>query len=161
LCLTTEQRPDIRAPRWNVTVHKPEHVSEGHWFVAPYETYNADFDPYGYVGPHIYDSSGELVWSGTSQFDGADIFDFRLQDINGSTTMTLLDQNMELAVTMDDQFEIKDSVKMSTRHAPLNIHEYQYVDNGTRVLVINSAFTPASREMSKQVGFDGECSVGT
>jgi hypothetical protein len=56
------QRPDLRAPKWNITKHKPELICPGYWFVTPYIDWwgapaRLEYTPYQ-VGPHIYDGDG-------------------------------------------------------------------------------------------------------
>ncbi|KAE8380382.1 ASST-domain-containing protein [Aspergillus bertholletiae] len=54
--LILNQRPDIRAPVMEVTLNNDAFVTPGYIFIAPYET--------ELPGPYIYDSGGNLVWSG-------------------------------------------------------------------------------------------------
>lgn len=62
-------RPDIDAPIFNVKdVYGPNIETEGCWFVAPHGKLDAGRPGPGWVGPHIYDNDGELVWSGTPMF---------------------------------------------------------------------------------------------
>ncbi|KAK5686752.1 hypothetical protein LTR17_026871 [Elasticomyces elasticus] len=152
-------RPEIRAPRWNLTVHNHNLVSPGYWFVAPYERYDDPLNPYGFVGPHIYDNAGDLVWSGCGQFDGAGTMDFRLQNISGVEMLTLLDQHLDKGVVLNHQFEVQQSIDLTRNHFDVNVHELQWVDNNTRVLMFYSASTKAPADLSKTVGFDGECNT--
>lgn len=55
-------RPDIKAPVWSIEVLNKTAVAPGYWFVAPYEIVTQETPGDAWVGPHIYDSSGELVW---------------------------------------------------------------------------------------------------
>ncbi|TKA66897.1 hypothetical protein B0A55_11516, partial [Friedmanniomyces simplex] len=154
-----KSRPDIRAPKWNVTFHDEIRLSPGYWFVAPYEKYVDDLDTYGWVGPHIYDGHGDLVWSGNNQFDGANIMDFRLQNVSGVESLTLVDNNLSKGIVLNSQYEIVESMQWGDDPIDINDHEFQWVDNNTRNLVINSAWTRAPVEASRTVGFDGECNT--
>ena len=56
------KRPDIQAPRFNITQHEVAEITPGYWFVAPYadlltRTPSSLFSP-GQIGPHIYDGHG-------------------------------------------------------------------------------------------------------
>ncbi|KNG91401.1 hypothetical protein ANOM_000431 [Aspergillus nomiae NRRL 13137] len=54
--LIHNQRPDIRAPVLEVSLKNDSFLTPGYLFVAPYETERP--------GPYIYDTDGDLVWSG-------------------------------------------------------------------------------------------------
>ena len=56
--VTTPQRPDLHAPIVDFPILRPELVSPGYIFVAPYR----NLDP----GPYIYDNEGNLIWSGVA-----------------------------------------------------------------------------------------------
>jgi hypothetical protein len=56
------QRPDIKAPRYEVIIHDLGSLSPGYWFAAPYSVIDPE-DPTKkwmpcQVGPHIYDGNG-------------------------------------------------------------------------------------------------------
>ncbi len=58
------KRPDIRAPRWNITKHRPDAINHGYYFVSPYTYWQSipdrlEYQPYQ-VGPHIYDGDGVI-----------------------------------------------------------------------------------------------------
>lgn len=60
------QRPDIRAPLWNITKHDPSLIAPGYWFVSPYTDFEnlpdrLEYTPYQ-VGSHIYDQNGVSDW---------------------------------------------------------------------------------------------------
>ena len=82
-------RPDIYAPRWSIDVYSEE-VSPGYWFVAPYEeAIQADSSP-PWNAPHIYDSEGELIWSGAPIFNGYTTFDFRVINMLGKPMLSMI-----------------------------------------------------------------------
>ena len=56
--LANPQRPDLHAPIIDISILRPEYLTPGYIFVAPYR--NLDPEPY------IYDTWGNLVWSGVS-----------------------------------------------------------------------------------------------
>lgn len=59
------QRPDIEAPRWNVTIYDQDRVSPGYWFVEPYDYLDQSLINGGkWTAPMIFDGTGELIWSG-------------------------------------------------------------------------------------------------
>lgn len=56
------QRPEIRAPKFDVKYHDRRLVSPGYWFVAPYTVLEPEPPTKKWmpcqVGPHIYDADG-------------------------------------------------------------------------------------------------------
>ena len=103
----------------NITIYRPDLVSPGYWFYAPYmrpvplSERLAVFIPHQY-GPHIYDSHGvrhvnrvyllvnrqymadpayklqDLIWSGASLFNWSNVFDFRKTKYKSSDALSLL-----------------------------------------------------------------------
>jgi hypothetical protein len=57
------QRPEIRAPKFDVTVYEPEKLAPGYWFIAPYAKLAQEYFPSRVlqpcqIGPSIYDGNG-------------------------------------------------------------------------------------------------------
>lgn len=76
-------RPDIVSPRWQVTVHDKTNIAPGYWFTAPYEKIGERKPGGAWIGPHIYDSNGDLIWSGAYLYDDRNIMDFKLSNVRG------------------------------------------------------------------------------
>ncbi|OQE18621.1 hypothetical protein PENSTE_c017G02158 [Penicillium steckii] len=75
--------------RWNITKYDASSLFPGYWFTAPYWQHGGDRDtnqwiPYQ-VGPHIFDQNGELVWSGSVEFNNLNVYDFRKIDLPDGT----------------------------------------------------------------------------
>lgn len=153
------QRPDLAAPIWDVKVYHKDLVSPGYWFVAPYKALDQDQADRSWVGPHIYDGlTGELVWSGSLSFEFSrgNVEDFRVSNVNGDYQMTLMSQALGKGVILDSSYQIVDKVQIDDQHG-INTHEFNFIENGTRALVIKTRKGDASKEESEKVGFDGEC----
>ena len=59
-------RPEIKAPRFNVSVYKPEQVVPGYWFIGTYANVMQESMAQSYyqpcqTGPAIYDQSGVSI----------------------------------------------------------------------------------------------------
>lgn len=151
-------RPDLAAPIWDVKVYHKDLVSPGYWFVAPYKALTEDDADRSWVGPHIYDGrTGELVWSGSLSFtfSKGNVEDFRISNVNGRYLMTLMSQNRGEGIILDSSYEIVDVLEVDK---PINTHELNFVENGTRALIVTSHNkVKATKEMSKAIGYDGEC----
>ena len=147
------QRPDIRATKWNVKTYHEDLLAPGYWFVGPYRILDQKNFGHGWVGAHIYDQKGELIWSGKDMFSKGNIEDFRVSNVNGEYLMTLMDQGRGDIIVFDNHYEIRD--KISLDH--FNSHELNYVENGTRALIVRGGGRDSTKEMAKAIGWDGTC----
>ncbi|KAJ9616214.1 hypothetical protein H2204_013958, partial [Knufia peltigerae] len=141
-------RPDIRAPRWNVTKHYPDLITPGYWFVAPYTNWVTVPDRLEYlpaqVGPHIYDGDGNLIWSGAALAHNRNAFDFRTFGVNGSTHLSYVlhysdrkgdeEQHGE-GVYLDSSYRRKGKVTHKVGRE-FNFHEFDIRDGGNSALFI-------------------------
>ena len=148
-------RPDLKAPRWNVTVYQPELVSPGYWFVGPYRSpRNMEDETDSWVGPHIYDGNGELVWSGTEMFDnGKDTMSFQIHNVRGEELMTVLDWSRGEGVIFDNHYEIVETVDIYA-DARTNAHEFHFVDNGSKAVVIKTKYEVSTQEDAQAAGLN-------
>ena len=152
-------RPDIKAPKWNITVYDRDALAPGYWFFGPYETLDLKEEMgNGWIGPHIYDDYGTLIWSGASMFHDGNIEDFRLSNVNGKELITLMDQRSARGVFMDNHYQV---VQQREASGPgfFNSHEFNFVDNGKKALIVYTKGNLASKKESKSVGFRGRCRV--
>ena len=155
------QRPDIDAPRWNVKVYDQDALSPGYWFQATYEYVSqSDDDNKAWVGPHIYDQEGELIWSGAPFFEGYNIKDFKVSNVNGEDMLTGIWTRKGVDVVLNNKYEIHKELNAAPEKGnSLNIHGFNTVANGTRALAMTLRVAKASVEESQRVGFDGRCKV--
>jgi hypothetical protein len=152
-------RPDLAAPIWDVKIYHEDLVSPGYWFVAPYKAMDADKADRSWVGPHIYDGkTGELIWSGSMShfFQKGNIEDFRLSNVDGKYMLTMMSAGTGQAVILRNDYELEHTLQVDNP-GRVNTHELNFVENGTRALVIKSHREEGSKEMSRKVGFDGKC----
>ena len=154
-------RPDIRAPKWNITVYDEEAVAPGYWFIAPYELLGQKQRGEAWIGPYIYDGKGELIWSGAPLFDSFNIFDFRPIEINGEKMFTAIYKREDAGVIVDNSYKIKKMIKWPGGHDAANMHEFNLFDKGTKAIVFTREVYNLSKEKSRRVGYDGECSIDT
>lgn len=155
-------RPDIRAPKWDIQVHDSAALAPGYWFFGPYETLNMDDElGNGWIGPHIYDTDGTLIWSGAPLFSNGNIEDFRISNVNGEDMMTVMDQRHSKGVFIDNHFNVRDRRQASgPEQGTFNSHEFHFVENGTKALVVwskNKDYTDS--ETMEAIGLDKVCTV--
>lgn len=153
-----KSRPDIKAPKYHVEVYNKSAISPGYWVLGPYETLNmADEMLEGWIGPAVYDGDGMLVYSGAPDFDNSNTEDFKLSNVAGEDMFTVMDQSHWRGVIMDRHYEIKRRIKVVGPGGNFNSHEFNFVENGTRALVVYNHGNAASEEESATVGFKGNC----
>lgn len=152
-------RPDLKAPKWNVQIYDEAGLSPGYWFLAPYKALNQpkEAGDDGWIGPTIYADDGELVWSGATMFDNHNVEDFRMSNVRGEQLMTLMHQIDHAGYIVDNDFTIREKLKQVDNHGNINTHEFHFVEDGTEAIVIKTDVHAASEEMSKVVGYDGQC----
>ena len=150
-------RPDIKAPRWSITVYNKTLLAPGYWFVAPYASLKQDERRPAWVGPHIYDQSGGLIWSGSPTFRRWNAFDFGVTTVEGQQMLSLLYSHDNSGVILDDRYQIHKSVALGESNDVSHMHEFNVIDDGSRALVTTKTFQNASIGLSQTVGFDGEC----
>ncbi|KAK7888343.1 hypothetical protein LTR67_008689 [Exophiala xenobiotica] len=141
-------RPEIRAPRWNVTKHHPDLITPGYWFVGPYTNWatvpeRSEYLPFQ-VGPHIYDGNGDLVWSGAGLAHNRNAFDFRTFEANGSSHLSYVlhyserpddEEQHGLGVYLDSSFRRKGRVTHDIG-IEFNFHEFDLRNDGKTALYI-------------------------
>ena len=155
-----KSRPDIKAPKYEIEIYNKTAISPGYWVVGPYETLNMDDEMLdGWIGPAIYDSNGMLVYSGAPEFDNSNTEDFKLSNVAGEEMFTVMDQSHGQGVLMDKHYDIKRRIKV-IGPGHFNSHEFNFVENGTKALVVYNKGRHRDEEESALVGFDGRCKVG-
>ena len=156
------QRPDLNAPRWDIEIFNEGAVSPGYWFSAPYSNIAQSKADAPWNAPHIYDSNGDLVWSGAPLFDGFTTFDFRVTNIQGKRMLSLVYPRGGKAIVLNESYEIAKTIdigdeKLHENQRALNAHEFTTVDNGRRALFLTRFPKRTSRKNSELVDFDRKC----
>ena len=164
-------RPDIKAPIWDITLYPRDgpQLAPGYWFVAPYRGHNSkEFAPdRGWVGPHIYDQDGSLIWSDAELVEAPDgigaVEAFTLSQVDFGEgggvegMLTAMDLRTGKAVFINNHYKISRKEQTSGPGA-YNTHELNFVEHGTRALVLYDHFDHnASEAESRLVGFEGRC----
>ncbi|EMF17878.1 uncharacterized protein SEPMUDRAFT_153714 [Sphaerulina musiva SO2202] len=160
-------RPDLKAPRWNIQISpssssREEGLTPGYWFLAPFSHLDQISPANGWVGPHIYDNSGELVWSGVGVSRGWDVLDFRRSFVKQEKKekrgeeegegkgkgegafLTFLVQKTGEAVVLDEMYQVRERRKVGKGGGNFNSHELHFLgdgddgdDDGTKVVVMH------------------------
>lgn len=133
-------RPDIGAPKWNITVYDQEAITPGYWFLAPYANLAQTKYPL-WNGAHIYDQRGELIWSGAPMFDHKNIHDLRVQTVNGVPMLTAnfpADLLHGYGVIMDNSYTIVKTVDSVGNNAAPNMHDFNLINDGKTALMLTT-----------------------
>ncbi|KAI1622011.1 ASST-domain-containing protein [Exophiala viscosa] len=141
-------RPEIRPPRLGILHSEPERLTPGYWFVAPYVGIrggdrDARFIPFQ-IGPHIYRSDGELVWSGAEIVNNRNTFDFRVQSVSGKPALTYImapgnerdKDRQSYGVILDSSYRPWKKVKMQENGWIWNLHEFFIYNETTSISVM-------------------------
>lgn len=153
-------RPDIEPARWNVEIYDRERLAPGYWFVSPYEKNGYKLPGGSWIGPHIYDNDGELIWSGSHLFNKINVMDFKVQKVGDEEMLSMLYAVEGNAYLLDHAYRVKDTIFVGETGVTFNMHDFHTVEDGSKFLYLQRNVTQASREMSmEELGFDGMCSV--
>ena len=153
-------RPDLSAPRLNITVSADSAaVESGLIFVAPYHG-NAE----GSSGPlqpgaYIFRDDGELIWSGVGHFGGW-IANFRPDMWQGKPVLRAFEGLLDAVhgrmygrhSLLNNRYEAIKSVRPAA-HRLVSCHEFRVLDNGN-VLVETPVAIPTN--LSRWGGHDDQ-----
>lgn len=141
-------RPDILAPKWNITTYHPSLLQQSppgsdqgqyHWFTAPYAAYHQTTFEH-WTGPLIYDTSGELVWSGAPLVNYSNTYDFRVSTVEGRSMLSFIVINNQSegreAMILDDQYRLHATMDLRGGRDKANMHEFRLLDDGRSALIV-------------------------
>ncbi|KAK4896122.1 hypothetical protein LTR27_005979 [Elasticomyces elasticus] len=142
-------RPEIKAPRYNITREASVDSTPGFWFVAPYVGIFQDVPPDQYylpcsTGPHIYDNDGELIWSSACKTRNQNACDFRrFLDQDGNEHLSALfigyeDEYRSTAAIMNSSYDIVTTFDSPALEGRINMHELNIVDEGRSAVYLTS-----------------------
>jgi hypothetical protein len=152
-------RPDIVSPRWQVKIHDEHGIAPGYWFVAPYEKIGERKSGGAWIGPHIYDGKGGLIWSGSYMWDDRNIMDFTLSNVRGEKRLTMMLPPEEDGLILDNHYRITEKVPVGIKGETLNMHEFRFADDGDSLLLLTRNITFSTKEQAKAIGYEGECHI--
>ncbi|EME43321.1 hypothetical protein DOTSEDRAFT_63571 [Dothistroma septosporum NZE10] len=140
-------RPDLAAPRYQVTKHQPDTIAPGYWIVAPYAglvnhaPFNGRREHTAYqVGAHIYDGDGGLIWSGARRYDNRNAFGIKPITYNDALHLALHVSGEDLGddlrsdpavIILNDEYE--EVIRFND--AWFDLHEFNVLEGGRTALV--------------------------
>lgn len=141
-------------------MYEPDKIAPGYWFCAPYEVVFQRSPQPSWIGPHIYDNDGELIWSGTHLTERSDAFNFGIQEFQGEKRLVFAYRDELSAVVLDNSYKVINTAHIAPNIMVYNAHDLNMVDHGRHALSTFKHAGEATLEESRQVGFtDGPCSV--
>jgi hypothetical protein len=166
-------RPDIGAPKWNITLYDEDALAPGYWFLAPYANLEqTSFQHWN--GPHVYDTDGDLVWSGATFFKHLNAFDFRVTQVAGEDMLSVIvphsvpgskNQHVTLpgpgdgdGFILDDSYHVYRTIDMHRDIPAPNMHDLTIADDGSRALMLTQkTYEPTSVRVG---AFNRPCKIG-
>lgn len=129
-------RPDIECASWKVKIYDETALAPGYWFVAPYEK-NGYKKPGGsWIGPHIYDGNGELIWSGSHLFNRINVMDFGIMNVAGEEFLSMSYAVEGSGYLLDHGYKVNRTVFEGVTGSSYNMHDFHTVDDGNRFLYL-------------------------
>ena len=83
--------------------------------------------------------------------------DFKLSNVKGEDRLTMMYPVEGLGYIYDNRYELVEKVPVGETGVTLNMHEFNFVENGKTLLLLKRNTTHATKEMSAKTGYDGEC----
>ncbi|SMY19325.1 unnamed protein product [Zymoseptoria tritici ST99CH_1A5] len=130
-----KSRPDLHAPILTIDLIKPELVTPGYIFLAPYR----NLDP----APYIYDNYGNLVWSGAGSGGPKTAHAPRVCTYKGTDHLCFFQGEQQKGfarghgVIMDQSYRVVKTVESTGAGASSDMHEFKLTpfSNGTTALM--------------------------
>ncbi|RLL96777.1 hypothetical protein CFD26_104921 [Aspergillus turcosus] len=128
-----KSRPDLYPPVFTVEQSEPNKLSPGYIFLGPYEADNS--------GPYIYDTEGNLVWSGWGNSGPGNAHGMHVCKYKGANHLCFfqgIQQNGYCrghGVIMDNRYRIVKTVTTGGGIASSDMHEFRLVNDGKTALM--------------------------
>ncbi|KAH9825944.1 Arylsulfotransferase (ASST) [Teratosphaeria destructans] len=147
-----KSRPDIHPPILDFGILRPELVTPGYIFLAPYR----NLDP----GPYIYDNAGNLVWSGAGQSGPKTAHTPRVCRYRGEDHLCFFEgeQHQGFArghgVIMNNHYQVVKTVDAAGAGASSDMHEFKITpySNGTTALL--TVYQPRQYDLTTNPRFN-------
>ncbi|KAK5126027.1 hypothetical protein LTR85_011382 [Meristemomyces frigidus] len=153
-----KSRPDLHAPIIDFTILRPELVTPGYIFIAPYR----NVDP----GPYIYDNYGNLVWSGAGSSGPKTAHAPRVCTYKGQDHICYFqgEQHQGFArghgVIMDQNYRIVKTVESSGAGASSDMHEFKMTPYADGTTVLMTVYQPRQYDLTTNSRFNVERGMG-
>lgn len=146
------QRPDLHAPIVDFAILRPDLVTPGYIFLAPYR----NVDP----GPYIYDNYGNLVWSGAGHSGPKTAHTPRVCSYKGTDHLCYFqgEQHQGFArghgVIMDQNYRIVKTVEAAGAGASSDMHEFKITPYSNSTTVLMTVYQPRQYDLTTNPRFN-------
>lgn len=86
-----------------------------------------------------------------------DVIDFKMSNVRGEDLMTFLVQREGNGYILDNTFEVREKVKVGTLGVDFNSHEFYFMDNGKRAIVLAEGRRDATKEQALAIKYEKNC----
>ncbi|CAK4033332.1 hypothetical protein AC578_9619 [Lecanosticta acicola] len=153
-----KSRPDLHAPILDFAILRPDLVTPGYIFLAPYR----NLDP----GPYIYDNLGNLVWSGAGHSGPKTAHTPRVCRYKGTDHLCYFtgEQHLGFArghgVILDQNYRTVKTIEAAGAGASNDMHEFKITpySNGTTVLM--TVYQPRQYDVTTNPRFNLHNGIG-
>ena len=152
------QRPDLHPPIINFQILRPELVTPGYIFLAPYR----NIDP----GPYIYDNDGNLVWSGAGYSGPRTAHAPRVGQYKGKDVLYYYtgQQHQGFArghgVIMDQSYRTIKTVEASGAGASSDMHEFRFTPHSDGTSALLTVYQPRQYDLTTNPRFNVKGGMG-
>lgn len=153
-----KSRPDLHAPIVNFDILRPESVTPGYIFLAPYR----NLDP----GPYIYDNFGNLVWSGAGSSGPKTAHTPRVCTYKGSDHLCYFEgeQHQGFArghgVILDQSYRVVKTIESSGAGASNDMHEFKMTPYTGGTTVLMTIYQPRQYDLTTNPRFNIQHGMG-
>ncbi|GAB7366271.1 hypothetical protein MBLNU230_g7829t1 [Neophaeotheca triangularis] len=147
-----KSRPDLHPPIITFDVLKPDLVTPGYVFLAPYR----NVDP----GPYIYDNAGNLVWSGAGSSGPKTAHTPRVCQYKGEDHLCYFqgEQHQGFArghgVIMNKHYQIVRTVESSGAGASSDMHEFKMTPYSDGTTALMTVYQPRQYDLTTNPRFN-------
>ncbi|EME46364.1 hypothetical protein DOTSEDRAFT_70386 [Dothistroma septosporum NZE10] len=153
-----KSRPDLHAPIIDFAILRPELVTPGYIFFAPFR----NIDP----GPYIYDNYGNLVWSAAGRSGPKTAHAPKVCTYKGTDHLCYFhgEQHQGFArgqgIIMDQSYRVVKTVESSGAGASSDMHEFKITpySNGTTALM--TVYQPRQYDLTTNPRFNLQGGLG-
>lgn len=89
-----------------------------------------------WVGPHIYDHRGELVWSGSGFFEHINVMDFKVINMGGEDKLSMTYAVKGNAYVLNRDYTVNQTIDIGQTQDRYNMHDFGVSDDGNRFLYL-------------------------
>jgi len=153
-----KSRPDLHAPIIHFDILRPELVTPGYIFLAPYR----NLDP----GPYIYDNYGNLVWSGAGSSGPKTAHTPRVCKYKGKDHLCYFqgEQHQGFArghgVILDQSYRIVKTIESAGAGASNDMHEFRMTPYSDSTTVLMTIYQPRQYDLTTNPRFNIQNGMG-